>query len=99
MGSDAAKIAELKQKRKETMDEITADTNSLGEATEQRFKENKAFHASETDYIEAIDAAGNAIVVLKKHNPELAQVRAIARRLLDTRVFHMIDHTPVKSRT
>merc|ERR1719281_1603409 len=45
MGADTAKIAGLKQKRKETMDEITADTKALGEATELRFKENKAFHA------------------------------------------------------
>merc|ERR1719327_1370152 len=66
MGADAAKIAELKQKRKETLDEVNADYDALGEATELRMKENKAFQASETDYIEAIDAAGNAIVVLGK---------------------------------
>merc|ERR1719159_1421614 len=92
MGADAAKIAELKQKRKETLDEVNADYDALGEATELRMKENKAYQASSTDYMEAIDAAGNAIVVLGKHN-SLAQVKAVAHRLLDTRVFHMVEHT------
>merc|ERR1719335_821370 len=81
------------------MDEIYADTKSLGEATEQRMKENKAFQASETDYLEAIDASKNAIIVLGKHNPELAQVKALAHRLLDNRIFHMVDNTPVKARS
>ena len=45
-------------------------------------KENKEFQASETDYIEAIDAASNAIVVLGKHNPQLAQLKAVAHRLV-----------------
>jgi len=36
----AAKVVELKAKRKETMDEIAADTKALKEATEIRFKEN-----------------------------------------------------------
>merc|ERR1719498_1408032 len=83
-------MAELKQKRKETMDEVYADTKSLGDATAQRMEENKAFQASETDYIEAIDASGNAIVVLGKHN-SLSQVKAVAHRLLDSRLMHMVD--------
>jgi len=98
MGADAAKIAELKQKRKETWDELQADNKALGEATAERMKENQAFQASETDYIEAIDASGNAIVVLGKHNPELAQVKAIAHKLLDHRVFHLVDQRMGKAR-
>ena len=56
-----------------------------------RMKENKEFQASETDYLEAIDAAKNAIIVLGKHNPYLAQVRAAAHHLLDARVSQMVD--------
>merc|ERR1719486_1449252 len=91
MGADAAKISELKAKRKETLDEVNADHKALMDATGMRMKENKEFQASETDYLEAIDAAKNAIIVLGKHNPSLAQVRAAAHHLLDTRVSQMVD--------
>merc|ERR1719158_2339679 len=90
MGEGAARLAELKQKRKETLDEVNADHKALMDATGMRMKENKEFQASETDYLEAIDAAKNAIIVLGKHN-SLAQVKAAAHRLLDTRVSQMVD--------
>jgi hypothetical protein len=94
MGSDASRISELKQKRKETLDEVNADHKALMDATGMRMKENKEFQASETDYLEAIDAAKNAIIVLGKHNAaNLAQVRSVARRLLDARVSQMVDHS------
>merc|ERR1719183_2145777 len=93
MGAGAAKISELKAKRKETLDEVNADHKALMDATGLRMKENKAFQASETDYIEAISAAKNAIIVLGKHNPQLTQLRAVAHRLLDARVSHMVDHS------
>merc|ERR1719183_337230 len=86
MGADAAKIAGLKEKRKETLDEVNADHKALMDATGMRMKENKEFQASETDYLEAIDAAKNAIIVLGKHNPSLAQVKAAAHKMLDARV-------------
>merc|ERR1719247_3630638 len=56
-----------------------------------RMKENKEFQASETDYLEAIDAAKNAIIVLGKHN-SLAQLKAVAHRLLDARIGQMVGH-------
>merc|ERR1719178_164651 len=94
MGSSAARISELKQKRKETLDEVNADHKALMDATAMRMKENKEFQASETDYLEAIDAAKNAIIVLGKHNAaNLAQVRAVAHRLLDARVSQMVDNS------
>jgi hypothetical protein len=93
MGSSAARISELKQKRKETLDEVNADHKALMDATAMRMKENKEFQASETDYLEAIDAAKNAIIVLGKHNPSLTQLKAVAHRLLDARVKEMVDHT------
>merc|ERR1719440_2702029 len=86
MGASSAKIAELKQKRAETLDEVNADHKALMDATGMRMKENKEFQASETDYLEAIDAAKNAIIVLGKHNPSLAQVKAAAHKMLDARV-------------
>merc|ERR1719487_1894815 len=87
MAEATAKMQELKVKRKETLDEVNADHKALMDATALRMKENKEFQASETDYLEAIDAAKNAIIVLGKHNPSLAQVRAAAHKLLDTRVI------------
>merc|ERR1719272_2233203 len=93
MGADAARLAELKEKRKETLDEVNADHKALMDATAIRMGENKEFQASETDYIEAIDAAANAIVVLGKHNPSLAQLRTIAHHLLDSRVSQMVDNS------
>merc|ERR1719428_2192842 len=93
MGEDAAKMQELKVKRKETLDEVNADHKALMDATALRMKENKEFQASETDYLEAIDAAKNAIIVLGKHNPSLAQVRAIAHKLLDARVSQMVGNS------
>jgi hypothetical protein len=93
MGASAARISELKQKRKETLDEVNADHKALMDATAMRMKENKEFQASETDYLEAIDAAKNAIIVLGKHNPSLTQLKAVAHRLLDARVKEMVDHT------
>merc|ERR1719327_1627083 len=98
MGADAAKIAELKEKRKETLDEVNADHKALSDATGMRMKENKEFQASETDYLEAIDAAKNAIIVLGKHNPSLAQLKVAARTLLDARVSQIVDNTKAISK-
>ena len=77
-----ARIAELKQKRAETLAEVNADHKALSDATGMRMKENKEFQASETDYLEAIGAAANAITALGKHNPQLTQLKAAAHRLL-----------------
>jgi len=93
MGSATGKIAENKEKRAATMKEIQSDTKALSEATELRFKENKEFHAGETDLIEAVDAASNAIVVLSKHNPQLAQLKVVAHRLLDPRVSTLMSNS------
>merc|ERR1719375_517518 len=93
MGADASKISELKAKRKETLDEVNADHKALMDATGIRMEENKEFQASETDYLEAFDAAKNAIIVLGKHNPSLAQVKAAAHHLLDTRVSQLVSNS------
>merc|ERR1719399_2835023 len=86
MAEATARMDALRQKRKETLDEVNADHKALMDATALRMKENKEFQASETDYLEAIDAAKNAIIVLGKHNPSLAQVKAAAHKMLDARV-------------
>merc|ERR1719379_19406 len=94
MGAAASKIADLKQKRTETLDEVNADHKALMDASAMRMKENKEFQASETDYLEAIDAAKNAIIVLGKHNAaNFAQLKSAAHFLLDTRVSHMVDRS------
>merc|ERR1719336_2685373 len=86
-----AKVAELTEKRKATQDEQWADEKALGEATELRMKENKAFHAEEADLLEAIDACKQAVVALSKHFPELAQMKSIARRLRKARVAQLLQ--------
>merc|ERR1719310_403226 len=98
MGASAGRISELKAKRKETLDEVNADHKALMDATAMRMKENKEFQASETDYLEAIDAAKNAIIVLGKHNPDFVQLRSAARRLSDARVSHMLGHSVTLSK-
>jgi len=86
LGETVAKIGELKSKRKSTQEEQYRDQAALDEAEELRMKENKEFHGTETDLLEAIDATKNAIIVLSKHNPELAQIKAVARMLQAARV-------------
>ena len=71
----AAKMAEIKTKRDATQDEVDKDWAALNEAKALRMKDNKAYQ-KETVYLqETIQAADQAIVVLSKHHPELAQVR------------------------
>merc|ERR1719482_2398572 len=91
IGEAAGKIAELKTKRKETMDEMYADQKALGEATAQRMKDNQAFHGEETDLLDAISAAKGAITALSKQHPDLAQVRAVALKLSQTRATQLFS--------
>lgn len=81
LGETIAKIKELKSKRKSVQEEQYKDQAALDEAEELRMKENKEFHGAETDLLEAIDATKNAIIVLSKHHPELAQIKAVVRML------------------
>jgi hypothetical protein len=81
LGETIAKIKELKSKRKSIQEEQYKDQAALDEAEELRMKENKEFHGAETDLLEAIDATKNAIIVLSKHHPELAQIKAVVRML------------------
>jgi len=81
LGETLAKIKEIKSKRKSIQEEQYKDQAALDEAEELRMKENKEFHGAETDLLEAIDATKNAIIVLSKHHPELAQIKSIVRML------------------
>merc|ERR550532_1426994 len=81
-----AKIVELRAKRKETMDEMYADQKALDKAKALRMKESQAFHGEETALLDAVNAAKQAIVVLSKHHPELAQIRSLAKHLQDVRI-------------
>lgn len=82
MGEDAAKIQQLKGKVKAQRMENRKNQKALDEATELRMKERKAFHEEEKDAIATIDACKQAIVVLSKHHPELAQLKSVARTLM-----------------
>jgi hypothetical protein len=90
LGETLAKIKELKSKRKATQEDQYKDQAALDEAEELRMKENKEFHGTETDLLEAIDATKNAIIVLSKHNPALAQLKSVARMLQAARVPQLI---------
>lgn len=81
-----AKIVELKTKRKETMDEMYSDQKALDKAKALRMKESQAFHGEETALLDAVNAAKQAIVVLSKHHPELAQIRSLAKHLQEVRI-------------
>merc|ERR1719238_180517 len=81
LGETLAKINEVKSKRKATQEEQYADQAALDEAEEMRMKENKEFHGKEKDMLEAISATENAITVMSKQNPSLAEVKAIAHTL------------------
>jgi len=81
MGEDAAKIKALKAKVVAQRQENRKNKAALDEATELRMKERKAFHEEEKDAISTIDACKQAIVVLSKHHPDLAQLKSVTRVL------------------
>jgi len=86
LGEDAAKMAELKEKVKTARVENRKNQKALDEATELRFKERKAFHEEEKDALATIEACKQAIVVLSAHHPELAQLKAVAKSLLSSKI-------------
>jgi len=86
LSAAAAKVRELKAKRKATMDDMYAGQKALGEAQQIRMEENKAFHSEETDLLEAVAACKGALVTLSKHHADLAQVQAVARQLRRAKV-------------
>jgi len=90
LGEALAKINELKSKRKATQEDQYADQKALDEAEEMRMKENKEFHETEGDLLQAIDATENAITMLSKHNPGFAQVKSVARALETARVSELL---------
>lgn len=87
MGEAAAKMSELKEKVLAGRQENRKNQKALDEATELRMKERKAFHEEEKDALATIEACKQAIVVLSKHHPELAQLKAVAKSLLSTKAI------------
>lgn len=92
IGEAAAKIQELKATLKEAKDKINKDFAAGQKAASMRMKENKEFHAEETDLIEAIKACEQAIVVLSKHNPSMAQLAGIGKGLEGIAHGMMLPH-------
>merc|ERR1719191_875119 len=87
-----AKIQELKETLKQAKDKINKDFDADQESASMRMKENKEFHAEETDLIEAIKACEQAIVVLSKHNPSMAQLAGIGKGLEGIAHGMMLPH-------
>lgn len=87
LGEAAAKMAEIKSKRDATQDEVDKDWAALNEAKALRMKDNKAFHDEEMYLQQTIDAAQQAVVVLSKHHPELAQIKEVAHKLRSANVL------------
>eukprot|EP00746_Dinoflagellata_sp_MGD_P153652 gnl/MRDRNA2_/MRDRNA2_84363_c0_seq2.p1 gnl/MRDRNA2_/MRDRNA2_84363_c0~~gnl/MRDRNA2_/MRDRNA2_84363_c0_seq2.p1 ORF type:complete len:684 (+),score=237.38 gnl/MRDRNA2_/MRDRNA2_84363_c0_seq2:72-2123(+) len=81
IGEAAAKIQELKETLKQAKDKINKDFDATQESASMRMKENKEFHAEETDLIGAIKACEQALVVLGKHNPSMTQLSTVGRSL------------------
>lgn len=80
-GEYTSKISELMEGVSSTRDKIIADKKALDTAVAVRMKETKTFHGQETDLLQAIQALKQAIVVLSKHNPDLAQLRSVTQSL------------------
>jgi len=87
LGEAAAKMAEIKTKRDAAQDEVDKDWAALNEAKALRMKDNKAFHKEEMYLQDTIDAGQQAVIVLSKHHPELAQVKAVAHKLRSVNVL------------
>jgi len=94
MEEAVAKMAELKNKRDATLDEVNKDEAALQEASTLRMKENQAFHGEDANLLEAIKACDQAIVVLKEYNPSLAQVQKVAEDLRVAKVLEMGRKVP-----
>mmetsp|Transcript_22497 Transcript_22497/g.52313 ORF Transcript_22497/g.52313 Transcript_22497/m.52313 type:complete len:701 (-) Transcript_22497:25-2127(-) len=93
MDETTAHIAELKAKRASTMEELQNDHAALKKASALRIKEAKEFHEQELYLLDAIDACKQAIVVLSKHHPELAQLKSVAKVLQQAKVADLLEHT------
>merc|ERR550537_1177424 len=81
IGEAVAKIQELKETLKQAKDKINTDFDAVQQSASMRMKENKEFHAEETDLIEAIKACEQALVVLGKHHPSMTQLSSVGRSL------------------
>lgn len=81
LGEYAAKIEELRVGLAETKSKLKADQEAINTATAMRTQEGAAFHNNEKELLDAVQACKEALVVLNKHNPSLAQIRGVARTL------------------
>jgi hypothetical protein len=64
----AARSNKLTLEIKSLEDEVAADKNALATATEIREKQQKEFHGSEVDSIQALESIKAALTVLSKHH-------------------------------
>merc|ERR1719230_2158581 len=90
LGEAAAKMKELKEKIATATDDYNKSWEALKEANSMRMKDTKEFHGEEVDLIQAIKACKDAITVLSKHHPELAQLREAAQLLQKGKVTQLV---------
>jgi chromosome segregation ATPase len=69
----AAKSAQLSTEIKNLEKEVSANQIALDKATALRTKQLAEFNEEEKDLLQSIQALGNAVVVLKKHNSAFLQ--------------------------
>jgi len=80
-----ASIAELETKIEKVKTEYNKDWEALKAATAIRMSESAKFSDEEKDLLETIDATKQAVIVLSKHHPELAQMRSASKALTAVR--------------
>lgn len=95
LGEAAARMKEMTVKRNAARDEADKDFAALEEAKNLRMKEAKEFQRTETNLMEAVQACGQALVVLKEYHPDaagLTQVRAVAQKLQEVQILALSKH-------
>lgn len=89
IGQLGAKSQDLQTKAQAAKTDLADDKTALNNAGALRIKEQKDFQKDETRLRSAIQAVDQAIIVLKKHHPDFAQVRSVVRRLQRAKVLSL----------
>jgi len=95
----AAKIEELREALAETRKKLRKDKQALDEATAIRMKESQAFHSEEKELMAVIQSCKEAVVVLSRQNPSLAQLQAVAQGLEAVKAVQLAKDTLGSDRT
>lgn len=75
----AAKLEEIKEALGSTRSGIKRDQEALDKATVIREQEAAAFNAEENELIDIVNSIKQALEVLSKHNPSMAQLNTVSK--------------------